>query len=73
MPFVVGLDLIIVSIVVYLFLTQLLLPVIRGTKIFPMFRKEGKLRSQVTDVNQKILEKGLEENLTKTKKKEGLE
>ena len=58
--------------VIYLFVFQMVVPTIRGTKIFPMFRREKKLRSEMVNVNQKILEKDLEKQIKTKKKKEGV-
>ena len=60
------------TIVLYLLITQVLIPLIKGTRTFPMFRKEQKLREEIVDVNQKVLEKDLEKQIQITKKKEGV-
>jgi hypothetical protein len=57
----------------YIFITQLLLPTIHNRKLFPIFRREGKLRSKIVDINQEIVEKNLAEEINKTIEKEGLE
>lgn len=59
--------------VLYLLVFQVIVPILLGTKIFPMFLREKKLRAEITDVNQKVLEKDLETQIKKTKKKEGIE
>lgn len=56
----------------YVFITQMLLPTIKGTRWFPMFLKESKLSSELTDVNQKAVEQELEQKITTFKKKRGL-
>jgi len=56
----------------YIFITQLLLPVINNRKLFPMFRREGKLKSKLVDINQEIAEKDLVEKINETIEKEGL-
>ena len=65
--------LIIVLIVGYIFISQILIPLLIGSKLFPMFRKEAKLKSQISDTRQQIIEKDLKKQITKMKKKEGLE
>lgn len=58
---------------VFLFvITQMLFPLIRNTKMFPLFRKEGKLNEKLAEVNQQVVEKGIETEITKTKKKAGV-
>ena len=66
------LEVLIVSGIGYTFITQLLMPVIRGTKLFPIFRREGRLRSEITDLNQIIIENDLNKQIEKTIKKERL-
>lgn len=56
----------------YIFITQLLLPTIHNRKLFPMFRREGKLKSEIVELNQEIVEKELDEYIDETIKKEGL-
>jgi len=56
----------------YFFVTQLLIPTIYNSKLFPMFRKEGKLRSKIVDINQEINEKDLIDEINKTIENEGL-
>jgi len=59
--------------VIYILTFKVIVPILLGTKIFPMFLREQKLREEITEVNQKVLEKNLETQITKTKKKEGVE
>lgn len=65
--------LIIVLIIGYIFVAQIFVPIMRGSKLFPMFRREAKLKSQISDTCQQIIEKDLEKHITKMRKKEGLE
>lgn len=53
-------------------ITQALMPLIRGTKLFPMFKREAKLQSELEDVNQAVREKELEQKITSTKEKKGV-
>jgi hypothetical protein len=55
----------------YGIVTQLGIPIYRDTKLFPMFKREAKLISELTDIKQKIVEKKLSETINSTKKKEG--
>jgi hypothetical protein len=40
----------------------------RGTPIFPIFRKEAVLSAKLEDVKQQVVEKDLTDQITKTKK-----
>jgi hypothetical protein len=66
------LDICFTSIALYLFVTQMVLPTIRGTKWFPMFKKEAKLASELVDVNQKVVEKDLAVDIETLKKRKGV-
>lgn len=46
----------IVLFIVYLIVTQIMWPAVRGTMLFPMFRKEQKIRNDMLDLNQKMQE-----------------
>jgi hypothetical protein len=52
---------------------QMIIPAIRGTKMFPMFRRERKLKEKVIDLNQKVAEKELESEIETIKKEKGVE
>lgn len=49
--------------------TQLIMPAIRGTKLFPMLRREGKLLKEVEDAKQEEREQKIERKLNKIKDK----
>lgn len=68
---VIVLELVVICVLLYGLVTQIGIPIYRDTKWFPMFRKEAKLSSELTDVKQKIVEKNLSETISLTKKKEG--
>lgn len=54
--------------ILYLFIFQMIIPTVKGTKIFPIFRKKEKeLFSKLTDVNQSILEKDIEKKIIEQK------
>jgi hypothetical protein len=53
---------------IWVVVTQIFFPAIRGTQVFPMFRKEAKLVEELVEVNQKVREKGLEDTIKETKK-----
>lgn len=57
------------TVVFLIVITQILYPLIRDTKTFPLFRKEGKLTEKLADINQKIVEKGIETEITNKKRR----
>jgi hypothetical protein len=57
---------------IWALITQAILPVIRGTKLFPMFKKETRLQSELEDLNQAVREKELEQKIKSTKEKKGV-
>jgi hypothetical protein len=58
--------------IIWFFVTQMILPVLRGTPVLPIFRKEAKLQAEMEKVNQEIIEKKMEEEIKTTKQKEGV-
>jgi hypothetical protein len=59
-------------VLVWALIFQVIFPMIRGTKLFPMSKREAKLQSELENVNQAVREKELEETIKSTKEKEGL-
>ena len=51
------------------FITQLALPAFNGTKLFPMFRREGKLQKRMADVKQEQREHDLADDVHKAQSK----
>lgn len=47
----------------YTMVSQVLIPALRGTKLFPWFRRETKLLAEIAEANQEIREKELEDVL----------
>jgi hypothetical protein len=50
------------AIIVFL-VTQVAWPLVRGTRLFPIFRREGKLEKQLDSKRQADLEESLEREL----------
>jgi hypothetical protein len=69
MLLIMAFEVIVATIIIWTLITQVLIPVYRGTKLFPFFRKEEKLRNEIEEVNQQNVEKGLENELKKISKK----
>ena len=57
------LEVVLIIVILYGIYTQLLQPAISNRKLFPFFRKEGKIESEVVDINQQMHEKELTEEL----------
>lgn len=66
LEFIIGL------LIIYFGLTQIIIPLINRTKCFPMFLKEARLSSKLNDVNQKVVEKEITEQIKKIKKTKGV-
>lgn len=63
---ILALDIAVLAFTVYfliVFATQIFLPILRGTKLFPFFRQEKKLEQQIREVDQQIVEEGIAEEL----------
>jgi len=45
---------------VVLTITQMLIPSLKGTQMFPMFRREHELQNEITELNQQSSEVDLE-------------
>jgi hypothetical protein len=58
---------------VWFFITQVLIPFFRGTKMFPLFLREAGLHKTLEEVKQKAVEKKLENEIKNIKKKEGVQ
>jgi len=52
--------------------TQVFIPLEKGRALFPILRKERKLRADLVQVNQAVAEKEIEKEITKTKEKGGV-
>lgn len=61
-------EMLMVSVLVWTLITQISIPIFRGTRLFPMFRKEEKLKNELANINQEILEKNIEQKIKKKKR-----
>jgi hypothetical protein len=50
-------ELAIALLALYGVVTQIVIPAVNNTKLFPAFRNEGKLKEEITSVEQSLLEK----------------
>lgn len=63
MILVVLFELIVSVLLLYLGVTQLVVPLWRGTPLFPVFRKETHLRQQLSQTAEKVVEADLEREI----------
>lgn len=61
-----------VVVIMWLLITQVSIPIYRGTKLFPLFKKEEKLRAQLSEIKQETVERDLERKIKKTKEQDNL-
>lgn len=58
--------------VLYVIIFQIIIPAMRGTKLFPVIRRSAKLEKTITDLNQKVEEKEIETEIKNLKKEKGV-
>jgi len=63
------LEILVVAIIILLLFTQIVIPLLRKTKLFPIFSNEYKLRSDIESARQKNLENVLKNELNELEKK----
>lgn len=63
------LELVLVSLLFYLGVTQIILPLWRDTLLFPVFRRERRLQHELAEANEKVVEAGLEQEIAETAQK----
>jgi hypothetical protein len=54
----------------WLLITQVSIPVYRGTKLFPIFKREEKLKTILSEIKQQNIEKELERKIRKAKEED---
>ncbi len=69
MILIIAFEVLIVVTLGWTLITQVSIPIIRGTKLFPMFRKEEKLKDELAELKQETIEKNIEKRI-KNKKRE---
>ena len=70
--FLILMELCVFALFVGFIITQVWKPIQKDTQWFPMFRREQKLVNEIHEVNQKIVEKSLENEIKKLKKEKGV-
>ena len=69
MILVVFLELVVTAFLLYLGVTQVVLPLWRDTPLFPMFRREGHLQHELTEATENVVEAELEKKIAVTTQK----
>ena len=58
-------EVVVAGILILIFLTQIVWPVLKGRALFPFFRKQRNLEKNLADANQAKYEAGLEKKVSK--------
>lgn len=66
MVLVALLELVVVTSLLYLGVTQVILPLWRDTPLFPMFRRERRLQHKLAEATEKVVEAELEKRIAET-------
>ena len=59
------LELLVTFFIIWTALTQIIVPFFRGTKIFPLFRKQNVLEEKLASKKQELHELGIEDEISK--------
>jgi len=62
-------EFILIGIVLCFIFLQVVVPIVRGTPLYPMFRKERKIKADLQEARQSVIESNLKEEVKKTKQK----
>jgi flagellar biosynthesis/type III secretory pathway M-ring protein FliF/YscJ len=60
-------EVIVIGLVLWFIAFQVVAPLIKGTPLYPMFRKEKKLQEELMVARQAVVESSLKEEIKKTK------
>lgn len=71
MLIVVLFEFVALALLILVFATQIVVPFLRGTPTFPIFRKERKLMSELTRAMEKVAEVELEQRIKEEKERAG--
>lgn len=61
------LEFVVILLLLLFLITQIIIPLCRGTSWYPIFRREAKLQKDISQVKQAIVERQMEEDLEKFK------
>jgi hypothetical protein len=56
--------------IILVFITQILIPILRQTPVFPLFRAEEKLSNTLAQTHQKLVEKRIKKDIDTINKRE---
>ncbi|OGN02421.1 MAG: hypothetical protein A2655_01680 [Candidatus Yanofskybacteria bacterium RIFCSPHIGHO2_01_FULL_43_42] len=59
-------ELVVVALLLYLGVTEVVLPLWRNTPLFPMFRREGRLQHELAEATESVVEAELEKKIAET-------
>lgn len=59
----------VICVAIWFIVTQIIIPGFYGTKSFPFFKKEAKLKEKLQEVKQEIKEQEIEETIDRVKEK----
>jgi septation ring formation regulator EzrA len=60
-------ELCLVVLILAIFITQIIIPFLRGTSLFPIFKKEAILLEKLEEEKQKVVEKRIVKEINKLK------
>jgi len=66
--FLVLMELLIISLAVFCFVTQITIPLFRGTPLFPFFKKEEEIKREISETKQELEEARLTTEKRKVEK-----
>lgn len=66
MVLVALLELVVIASLLYLGVTQMVLPLWRDTPLFPMFRRERRLQHELAEATEEVVEAELEKKIVET-------
>lgn len=59
-------ELVVTVLLLYLGVTQVVLPLWRSTPLFPIFRREGRLQHELAEATERVVEADLERQISET-------
>ena len=62
-------ELVVAALLLYLGITQVVLPLWRGTPLFPIFRREGRLQHELAEATENVVEADLKKKIVEPTKK----
>lgn len=63
------LEIVLIVAVIIITITQLIIPAYRGQKLFPLFRRQGRLENELAEAVQEAEESKVQSKINRTRKK----